>query len=141
MRSNRSTVYCRTRASLDAPFQNPPGGDVIEIEVTDPRHPLFGRRFALVSASRLGASSDGHVLVVYRDHMQLRLAVAATSLASRLPDGVPTKLTVEAMQELVVLADNDGGKTCSSNHGVSGNAPLKRCDGTSPTTSSRSSQR
>ena len=73
--------------------------------------------------------------------MLLRLAVAATSLAPRPPDGVPTKLTVEAMRELVTLAENKRGETCSSDRGGSGNAPLMHCGATSPARSPHSSQR
>jgi len=73
--------------------------------------------------------------------MLLRLAVAATSLAPRPPDGVSTKLTVEAMRELITLAENQRGEACSSDRGGSGNAPLRPCGAISPTTSPHSLQR
>jgi hypothetical protein len=73
--------------------------------------------------------------------MLLRLVVAATSLAPRPPDGVSTKLTVEAMRELITLAENKRGEACSSDRGVSGNARLRRCGAISLTTSPHSLQR
>jgi len=73
--------------------------------------------------------------------MLLRLAVAATSLAPRPPDGASTKLTVEAMRELITLTENERGEACSFDRGVSGNAPLRPCGAISPTTSPHSLQR
>ena len=73
-----------------------------EIEVTDPTHPLFGRRFRLRSVST-SPHGTGQVWVVYRDHILLRLPLAATNLA-RLPSVTcPIKLTAAAVQELVAL--------------------------------------
>jgi len=73
---------------------------VIEaITVTDPGHPLYGRRFA---SARSGAS--GYVHVAHRDGTVLRLAVAATSLCPLPHDGIRTKLTLEAIRDLLRLA-------------------------------------
>ena len=74
-----------------------------EIEVTDPTHPLFGRRFPVrsLAAPERGAS---HVLVVYRDYMTLRIPLQATTLIPTQP-ATPTKLTLDAVQELVILAE------------------------------------
>src|SRR4030095_10016220 len=73
-----------------------------KIEATAPPHPLFGRRFPVVSrtSSPLG---PGHVLVAYRQDMLLRIPVTATSLILSLPV-VRTKLTFQAVQDLVTLA-------------------------------------
>jgi hypothetical protein len=72
------------------------------IEVTDPRHPLFGRRFPLRSVST-PPHGAGQVWVAYRDHILLRLPLAATNLTSRPPVLSPVKLTAAAVQELVAL--------------------------------------
>ena len=80
------------------------------IEVTDPRHPLFGRRFTLVSGRRSSTSGSDHVLVVLQGHILLRLPVAATSLASRPLDEVASKVTIEAVRELITLAESSGVK-------------------------------
>ena len=126
---------------VDAPFQNPTEGGVVEVEVTDPGHPLFGRRFPLMSVSRPHASGGGHALVAYQDCMLLKLPVAATSLAPRLPGRVPSKLTVEAMQELIALTEDSGKVPCSSGLNASGHAPPRRCGVRSPRTSPRSLRR
>jgi hypothetical protein len=70
--------------------------------VTDPSHPLFGRRFPVVSISH-PPHRPGHVTVAYRDGMRLRIPVPATSLAlgSTAPPG--TKLTREALLDLLSL--------------------------------------
>jgi hypothetical protein len=111
------------------------------IEVTDPRHPLFGRRFTLVSGRRPSPSGSDHVLVVLQAHILLRLPVAATSLALRPFDEVASKLTIEAVRELITLAESSGVKACSSEPSASGNVSLSRCDATSPTTLPGSSRR
>src|SRR3954465_3317294 len=46
---------------VEAPFHNPPDRDSTEIEVTDSRPPLFGRRLPLISVST--RRGDGHALV------------------------------------------------------------------------------
>jgi len=48
--------------------------------VTDPAHPLFGRRFRVLSISH-PPQAPGHVVVAYRDFMRLRLPVRATDLS------------------------------------------------------------
>jgi hypothetical protein len=47
--------------------------------VTDPTHPLFGRRFPLIATSTT-LTGPGYAWVVYRDDVQLRLPLAATDL-------------------------------------------------------------
>ena len=111
---------CRTTTSVDTPFQNPVIGDVIE--VTDLRHALFGQRFAVVSVSR-PCATGGYVLVAYQGRMQLRLPVAATSLALRLPDRGLSKLTVEAVEDLIALAGDSEVLACSSDLNAFGDAP------------------
>jgi hypothetical protein len=73
-----------------------------EIEVTDPTHPLFGRRFRLRSVSS-SSRCAGQVWVVYRGHLLLRLPLAATSLAPTRSITGPIKLTATAVQELVAV--------------------------------------
>src|SRR5215467_8144636 len=53
---------------LNTPVNNPPVDDPTEVEVTDPTHPLFGRRFALFS-TRPRPYSVGYLFVAYRDTM------------------------------------------------------------------------
>ena len=98
---------CRTIRYLDTPLKNPADEALPDIAVTDPRHPLYGRRFPLLSVSQppLG---DGHVFVRYRDVMVLRLPVAATTLASSRP-APATVLTHDGVVALVTLVEQDEG--------------------------------
>ena len=93
------TIY-----QLATPFKNPEAAMQEEVEVIDPCHPLFGRRFPLISRSS-APHSPGQVLVSYRHFMVLRLPLAATTLAPARPS-VPTKLTVEAVHALIRLAED-----------------------------------
>jgi len=76
-----------------------------DIEVTDPKHPLFGRRFPILSAHDTSCSV-GHVLVSYRNCMALRIELRATSLAPSPRPKLPvTKLTSQAVRKLAQLAE------------------------------------
>src|SRR5215813_1464337 len=80
---------------LNTPVNNPPVDDLAEVEVTDPSHPLYGRRFALLS-TRPRPHSVGYLFVVYRDTMVLRIPQAATSLVMAPEPQPMTKLTSHA---------------------------------------------
>jgi hypothetical protein len=85
----------------DAPFKNPPA-DLEEVEVTDPTHPLFGRRFPILSISH-PPHYPGHVFVAYREGVCLRIAVAATNLGLARSSRPCTKLTRAALLDLLCL--------------------------------------
>ena len=70
--------------------------------MTDPRHPLFGRRFPVLALSA-SPHADGYVFVSYRQDLVLRIERAATQLTPRSSPG-RTKLTAPALAELVALA-------------------------------------
>ena len=93
---------CQTIYQLNTLFKNPDDAGLTEIEVTDARHPLFGRRFPLISMSA-SPHGPGHVLVEYRDSMALCIPLAATTLAPSQPL-VLIKLSGEAVQELLMVA-------------------------------------
>src|SRR5712691_7057090 len=94
-----------TSTHLNTPVNNPLVDDLGEVEVTDPGHPLFGRRFALVS-TRPRPYSVGYIFVAYRDTMVLRIPQAATSLVTPPPEPQPlTKLTSHAITELISFAE------------------------------------
>ncbi len=95
----------------------------------------------MVSVSRPRATGSGHVLVAYQGRVQLRLPLGATSLAPRLHDGGLSKLTVEAVEELLALAEDSGVLTCSSDPNAFGDAPPRRCGRRSQPTSPHSSRR
>ena len=97
--------WCQTIEQLNTPVNNPPLDDPTEVEVTDPAHPLFGRRFVLLS-TRPRPHSVGYLFVAYRDTMVLRIPQAATNLLTPLPEVQSlTKLTSHAITELMSCAE------------------------------------
>ena len=95
----------QTSTHLNTPVNNPPVDDLAEVEVTDPGHPLYGRRFALLS-TRPRPHSVGYIFVTYRDTMVLRIPQAATSLVTLPLEPQPlTKLTSHAITELISFAE------------------------------------
>ncbi len=74
-----------------------------EIEVTDPTHPLFGRRFPVrsISAPERGGI---YVLVLYRDIFTLRIPLSASNLAPPRSASF-TKLTCDSVAHLITLAE------------------------------------
>ena len=94
----------RTIPQLNTLFNNPNERDRTEIEVNDPTHPLYGRRFPLISVSS-PLRGPGSAFVSYREYMVLRLPVAATTLAPSRPV-ISTKLTLSAVKELLTIAED-----------------------------------
>jgi hypothetical protein len=97
---------------------------VTEIEVTDPRHPLFGRRFEVFSLGT-SARSTGFVTVIYRDPIRLRIPLSATHLAPPR-QGPVSKFTLAAVTELVTLAQQ-GEWLCLSPPKSSGSGSHRSC--------------
>ena len=123
---------------LNTPFQNPALELPAEIEVTDPRHPLYGRRFSVLSLATTPTSA-GSLTVSYRDYMRLRIAFSATSLAlHRQPSGA--KLTLAAVTELVTQA-NQCEALCPSPPKRSGTGCQRRSKQPSSKTSPQLSRR
>jgi hypothetical protein len=114
-------------------FENP-----AEVEVTDPFHPLFGRRFPLISSSST-ITGPGYVWVAYRDYMRLRIPLSATSLVSSGPIS-RTKFTRQGLEELLALASEYEG-LCQSTPQKSGRSYQNRSDSKSKKNSSPSSRR
>ena len=86
--------------------------------MTDPTHPLYGRRFPVLSISH-PPQRPGHVIVAYRTFMRLRIPVQATSLAAdngRLPR---TTFTRTALLELLALLKECEGP-CTDHPAASG---------------------
>jgi hypothetical protein len=96
---------CRTIDHLNTPVNHPPIDDPTEVEVTDPTHPLFGRRFALLS-TRPRPHSVGYLFVGYRDTMVLRISQTATHVVSPPPESTSMSTrTLHAITELMSLAE------------------------------------
>ena len=85
--------------------------------MTDPTHPLFGRRFPALSISRQPRST-GFVFVAYRDSMRLRIPISSTNLAPSQVRTLRAKWTRESVQELLSLVAE--GDTSCHEPGTSG---------------------
>ncbi|MHC1724860.1 MAG: hypothetical protein AB9866_02355 [Syntrophobacteraceae bacterium] len=79
----------------------------LEIEIVDPAHPLFGRRFPLVAVSH---SSPGarHAMVAYRKDVLLRIPVTATNLFPTPQHLAMAKISLDSVIELVELTSQLG---------------------------------
>lgn len=104
--------------------------------MVDPTHPLFGRRFRLLSVTA-SLQSGGFARVEYRPGIPLMLPLPATSLGPPPRRARPTKLTPEALAELVALA-GESEETCPSSPEMSGQACRRPCAGRSRRTSAPS---
>jgi hypothetical protein len=87
--------------------------------VTDPTHPLYGRRFPVLSISH-PPQRPGHVVVAYRSFMRLRIPVQATNLTADNGRLLRTTFTRAALLELLALTKECLG-TCTDHPGTSGN--------------------
>ena len=87
--------------------------------MTDPTHPLYGRRYPVLSISH-PPQRPGHVLVAYRGFMRLRLPVPATSLTADTGRRLRTTFTRAALLELVALTKECEGP-CTDPPSASGN--------------------
>ena len=101
-----------------------------EVEVVDPRHPLYGRRYRLISIGKetttRGACKELFARVHYRFGLTLLLPLGVTNLERNgLLCAAPTKLSLDALQDLIALAEESGG-TCPSNLERSGAVCRKR---------------
>ncbi|MCK1711463.1 hypothetical protein [Bradyrhizobium sp. 143] len=101
-----------------------------EVEVVDPRHPLYGRRYRLISIGKetttRGACKELFARVNYRFGLTLLLPLGVTNLERNgLLRAAPTKLSLDALQDLIALAEESGG-TCPSNLERSGAVCRKR---------------
>jgi hypothetical protein len=88
------------------------------IEVTDPTHPLYGRRFQVLSISH-PPQRPGHFVVAYRGSLRLRIPVLATD---RTPDNAArsrTKFTRDTLLELLALL-KEYQAACADHPGLSG---------------------
>ena len=113
-------IYCRcyrTIHQLNTPINNPLVEKVTEVEVTDPTHPLFGRRFPVLSISS-APNAVGCAYVTYRDYMTLRIPRDATNLAPARST-LETKLTIAAVEQLVSVA-RECKVLCQENQKMSG---------------------
>jgi hypothetical protein len=129
----------QTIQQLNTPLNNPLQEDPLtEIEVTDSAHPLFGRRFSVLSISS-PPQGLGHVFVVYQAHMRLCIPLSATNLAPPRPTG-KAKLTLSAVTDLISLVEQCE-VLCQLHQQRSGSDCLQNSKLKSSTISRRSSRR
>jgi len=125
----------RTIGHNTTPEADDDGALLVVVEVTDPTHPLFGRRFCLSTITRT-LQSGSYARVDYRPGNPLVLPLGVTSLSPGLADGrARTKLTPEALAELVAVAGESEAicpstpETCgpACGQGSAGDCPRPRC--------------
>ncbi|MDJ0682390.1 MAG: hypothetical protein QNJ18_21325, partial [Xenococcaceae cyanobacterium MO_167.B52] len=93
---------CQTKPFVNTPFNNPEVEQPSEIEIIDPMHPLFGRKFEVISLSHSGQEL-GSAIVKYQGYMRLRIPLSATQLTPSI-QYLGTKITRDSVSELVTLA-------------------------------------
>jgi hypothetical protein len=123
-----------TTGPRDTPDRNGDCPDAAEIVVIDPVHPLYGRRFRLVTVEP-APCPGGMARVDYRFGLTLRLPLTATNLWSWSEPPLPkAKLSTDAIQDLIVVAGESEG-ACPSNLKTSGPPSRRRSAGRLPKTS------
>jgi hypothetical protein len=109
-----------------------------EVEVVDPAHPLYRRRFRVVSVIRESRTAR-IVRVEWRFGLTLLLPLSVTDIgAFEEPRTMRTKLSVEALEDLVAVAEASEG-ACLSSPKTSGARCRSRSAGRSSTISRRRS--
>lgn len=97
-----------------------------EVEVNDPTHPLFGKRFTILSIPR-HSKGPNNILVRYKEAMVLQIPLAATTLATLTTYQIRTKLNLPAVNELLAIAKDCEALICPSALEVSGKESQKTC--------------
>ena len=100
-RNAATTSEPHQKTKADTPSTTLPESE--QIEVTDPTHPLFGRKFVLASRRGPPQERSACVLVVYRDSILIKLPLGATNLRSGDAPAARTKLDAEAVRQLLAF--------------------------------------
>src|SRR5689334_12050283 len=88
---------------LDTPFDYSRHALEEEVTVLDPGHPLYRRRFRVASRGQRPGSEGLHVVVLYRDGIQLRIPTTALE-SPKTGQAAATRVTPAAVEELVSTA-------------------------------------
>jgi hypothetical protein len=107
---------------LDTPLNDTRDTADEEVTVSDPGHPLYGRRFRVAARAHMPGSQGSHVLVFYRDGIQLRIPTAAIE-SPKTGQAPRTRVTGAAVEELLSTARACG--ICPSSHADSGDPSPK----------------
>lgn len=90
----------------DAPFGNADESFPEEVQVLDPRHPLYGRSFQVLGRSRFRrGSSVPYYEVAYHEGVTLNVPVATTEPLAQLI--ASTKLSVDALRDLLNVVESE----------------------------------
>ena len=127
----------RQKTKVDTPSTTPAESE--QIEVTDPTHPLFGRKFVLIARQGRPQERSGCVLVAYRDSILIKLPVGVTHLSSAAAPAARTKLDAEAVRQLLAFV-KECEPPCASSPKTSGRTCPRRAASKSSKTSSPSSR-
>lgn len=134
MRAQLLQVNCRRRIgttdNVNTPFTCRPCWQNTEVNVTDPKHPLFGRQFSVVSFYKHGTHGDC-AIVKYHQGITLRIPITATDLGF-IPVASPTKLSSLALENLLSLAQECQLICQPPINRISGNSCLQRNSKPSP---------
>jgi hypothetical protein len=85
-----------------------------EVEVIDSGHPLYGRRFHLISIDTVSCG-ESLARVKYRFGLTLLLPVGVTDLEPpRVSRTIRAKLSVDAVNDLIAVAEGSEGACLSS---------------------------
>jgi len=125
------------KTKVDTPSTTPPDSE--QIEVTDPTHPLFGRKFLLVTRRGRPQERSAHVLVCYRDSILIKLPLGVTNLHSAVMPSARTKLDAEAVRQLLAFV-KECEPPCPSSPKRSGRSCPRRAVSKSSRTLSPSSR-
>ena len=115
--------FCQTTLYVDAPFNNESVEGAKTVQIIDPRHPLWGKSFPLLSISE-HLSHRSHVLVDFGKGVILRIPLLSTNLSSNFFPPC-CKISIFAVNELISLA-KDCQFICHMNPEIFGeDFPLK----------------
>jgi hypothetical protein len=111
------------RTIVDTPAVDDGNASRAVLEVTDPMHALYGKRFRVLRIGS-GLERSAQVFVHYCGDSQLRIPLSSTSL-STLPDTTPrAKLTRDSVEELLSLVKEC--ESCPSLQKTSGQRSARR---------------
>ena len=134
----RFAAGCASQSPRAKAFRNIPSRDADEslievVQVRDPRHPLFGKSFRIIrrTVDRAGNVPASYE-VEHRNGSTLLIPVQATDQYEKGAN--QTKLSIDALKDLVCLADGLGDDECRSERSLD-------CTGSNTETSDRRGHR
>lgn len=109
-------VIDQTKPQVNATFNNPNVEEIKDVQIIDPKHPLYGKSFPLINANEQ-LSHRSHVLVKLCEGMIIRIPLISTNLSSNHFPAC-SKISISAVKELIFLAQDYF--TCHKTQEISG---------------------